>query len=227
MKSNRGVTLVLKFNWLFHLVSNIHNPGLCGVKVGVMIATDNFHKVEVTSEADLRHWLDVNHRQQDSVWLVTFKKHKADRYVSVDQVLDQLLCFGWIDGLRRKLDDDRTMQLISRRKNQAWAKTYKDRASRLIQDGLMHQSGFDAIALSKANGRWDATQDVDAGIIPDDLARALSAHEGATAYFTQAAPSYQRNVLRWIFTAKTAATRQKRITQTAITSQRRERIPQL
>jgi uncharacterized protein YdeI (YjbR/CyaY-like superfamily) len=191
-----------------------------------MIATESFAKVEVTSQSALRAWLEVNHAQNDSVWLVTFKKHTGDRHVSVGQVLDELLCFGWIDGIRRKLDDDRTMQLIGRRKNQVWAQTYKDRAARLIQDGLMHQSGLDAIEVSKVGGQWGATIDVDAGVVPDDLARVLTAYEGAGDYFYAAAPSYQRNVLRWIFNAKTDVTRQKRIVETAVTSQRRERIAQ-
>jgi uncharacterized protein YdeI (YjbR/CyaY-like superfamily) len=192
-----------------------------------MIATDSFEKVAVTSQDALHAWLEENHTQTTSVWLVTFKKHKGDHYLSTDQVLDALLCFGWIDGARRKLDDDRTMQLIAPRKNQAWAKTYKDRAARLIAEGTMHQSGLNAIATSKALGLWDATLDVDALVVPDDLACALDGLSGAGDYFHAAPPSYRRNVLRWIFNAKTEVTRQKRITQLATLSGRRERIPQL
>jgi uncharacterized protein YdeI (YjbR/CyaY-like superfamily) len=192
-----------------------------------MIATDNFEQVEVTSAQALHDWLGVNHTQEASFWLVTFKKHMGARYVSTDQILNALISFGWIDALRRKLDDDRTMQLICRRKNQAWAKTYQDRAARLIASGLMHQSGIDAIESAKASGLWNITAAVDALVMPDDLGTALDALQGARAYFDASAPSYRRNVLRWIFSAKTDATRQKRIEQTAQTCKRGERIPQL
>jgi uncharacterized protein YdeI (YjbR/CyaY-like superfamily) len=192
-----------------------------------MLATNSFEKVEVASQDALSAWLESNHTQVTSVWLVTFKKHKGTQYLSTDQVLDALLCFGWSDGVRRKLDDDRTMQLIAPRKKQAWAKTYKDRAEHLITDGSMHQSGLDAIATSKALGLWDATMDVDALVVPDDLASALDGLGGASDYFHAAPPSYRRNVLRWIFNAKTEVTRQKRIAQTVTVSGRRERIPQL
>jgi uncharacterized protein YdeI (YjbR/CyaY-like superfamily) len=80
------------------------------------IATEAFAKVEVSSVDQLDTWLEANHASEDSVWLVTFKKHVSDRYITMAQTLDVLMCHGWIDGLRRKLDDDRTMQLISKRR---------------------------------------------------------------------------------------------------------------
>lgn len=89
-----------------------------------MIKTENFEQVEVKSVAELRDWLLQNHNQKESIWLVTYKKEVLDKYVSIQEVLDQLLCFGWIDGIRRKLDETRTMQLIAPRKVEHWAKTY-------------------------------------------------------------------------------------------------------
>jgi uncharacterized protein YdeI (YjbR/CyaY-like superfamily) len=168
-----------------------------------------------------------NWYREASVWLVTYKKHLPDRYVSREQVLDELMCFGWIDGLRRKLDDNRTMQLISPRRQQAWAKSYKDRVAALILLGLMHQSGLDAIEKSKLAGLWNATADVDTLVIPDDLAAALSRSVTASNYFNAAAPSYRRNVLRWIHNAKTQPTRQKRIIATVEASACSEKLPQL
>ena len=80
-----------------------------------MIETERFAKLEVSSALALRSWLEAHHAQPTSVWLVTFKKHTGTAYVSSAEVLDELLCFGWVDGLRRALDADRTMQLISPR----------------------------------------------------------------------------------------------------------------
>jgi uncharacterized protein YdeI (YjbR/CyaY-like superfamily) len=192
-----------------------------------LIETDRFAKVEVTSPAQLREWLVVNNTRQESVWLVTYKKHVSAKYVSVDDILDEVLCFGWIDGLRRKLDDDRTMQLISLRRHQVWAKTYKDRAARLIAEGRMARPGYDAIEKSKRDGLWNEMADVDALIIPHDLVDAFQSNPAAAAWFEAAAPSYRRNVLRWINLAKTPATRVKRIIQTVDFSTRRMKIPQM
>jgi uncharacterized protein YdeI (YjbR/CyaY-like superfamily) len=80
------------------------------------VGIEKLFEVEVASPAELRSWLELNHGQGESVWLITFKKHVTEKYVSTFEVLDELLCFGWIDGVRKKRDDDRTMQLISPRK---------------------------------------------------------------------------------------------------------------
>lgn len=192
-----------------------------------MIKTDHFEKVEVTSTQELRVWLEAHHSQTESIWLVTYKKHTGARYIPHTQVLDEILCFGWIDGIARKLDDERTMQLMSPRRTQIWAKTYKDRAARLMAEGRMQPSGLHAIEESKRLGLWDAMDDVDALIVPDDLGSALDQQSAAHLFFTNAAVSYRRNVLRWLKSAKTDKTRAKRIQMIVDVSAKGEKIPQL
>jgi uncharacterized protein YdeI (YjbR/CyaY-like superfamily) len=192
-----------------------------------MIETDKFEQVEVASSRELREWLTQHHAQADSVWLVTYKKHVTEKYVSVDAVLDELLCFGWIDGLRRKLDDRRTMQLIAPRKAQIWTQTYKVRAQRLIDAGLMHKAGLRSIEAAKANLAWEIVDEVDALLVPADLEGALSLLPLATEYFNNCAPSYRRNVLRWLRTAKTEKTRSERILKIAQFSSEKKRIAQM
>jgi uncharacterized protein YdeI (YjbR/CyaY-like superfamily) len=172
-----------------------------------MVKTENFAKVEITSQEELRSWLLKNHTQSESVWLVTYKKSEADKYVSRWDVLDELICFGWIDGIRRKLDDKKTMQLISQRKVEHWAKTYKERAAKLIDEGKMYPSGLKAIEDSKSNGLWNFMDDVDNLVVPEDLSRELSKLEGAAEFFNSINPSSKRFVLRWIKLAKTDKTR--------------------
>lgn len=192
-----------------------------------MIKTERFAKVEVTSPAQLRDWLSAHHGQRESIWLVTFKKHVSGKYVSVDEILDEVLCFGWIDGIRRKLDDDRTMQLLSPRRHQVWAQSYKNRAARLIAEGHMRPAGLAAIETAKRERLWDAMADVDALIVPTDLAVALEARPPAPASFAAQAPSYRRNVLRWIKAAKAVDTRGKRIAATVDHAARGAKIPQM
>ena len=190
-----------------------------------MIQTENFEKVEVASQAALRQWLSNNHNQAESVWLVTFKKEVADKYISTGQVLDELLCFGWIDGIRRKLDDTRTMQLIAPRKTQHWTKTYKDRAQKLIDQDLMQPAGFASIEAGKQSGLWHFMDDVDALILPKDLESALKAKPGAHEFFAEINPSSKRFVLRWLKLSKTTKTRLKRIDQLVTLSAKGEKLP--
>lgn len=192
-----------------------------------MAKMDEFEQVEVSSVAGLREWLEVNHAQEASIWLVTFKKHVEGKYVSREEVLDEILCFGWIDGRRKKLDDERTMQLLSPRKTQYWAKSYKDRVARLEKEGRMHPAGLAVVEAGKRNGLWNFMDDVDALIIPDDLLEILKVTPPARENFEAAAPSYKRNVLRWIKLAKTAKTRNNRLQKTAEFAARDEKIPQM
>lgn len=191
-----------------------------------MIQTDNFEKVEVTSQEELRHWLIEHHQQEESIWVVTYKKQIPNKYVSREEIIDEILCFGWIDGIRRKLDDERTMQLLSPRKVQHWAKSYKERAQRLIEQGKMHEAGFQSIEESKKSGLWNFMDDVDTLIKPDDLIKELQKYPTAESFFDSIADSSKRWTLRWIKLAKTDKTRSKRIKMTAELAARGEKVPQ-
>lgn len=191
------------------------------------IPTERFDQVEVASTSELHDWLATNHARTEGVWLVTWKKCVPERYVSTDAILDALVAWGWIDGIRRKRGDDRTMQLIGPRRTQAWAKSYKDRAEHLIAERRMMPPGTASIEAGKASGLWDYWADVDALIEPDDLRAALSATPEAKTYYDATGDSYRRNLLRWIKLAKTDETRSGRITQIVETSRRGERIPQM
>ncbi len=190
-----------------------------------MIETDKFEKVEISHSDELRKWLFANHSREEGVWLVTFKKSVPEKYVSRWDVLDELLCFGWIDGIRRKLDEKRTMQLITPRRVEHWAKSYKDRLGPLIRDGRMHASGLKSIQEGKESGLWDFMDDVDNLIIPDDLENALKTHHGAHEFFDSINDSSKRFILRWIKLAKTEKTRQNRINKIAHLSAMGEKLP--
>jgi len=190
-----------------------------------MIKTENFEKVEVASSEELRSWLHKNYSKDESFWLVTYKKEVPEKYLSTGEVLDQLLCFGWIDGIRRKLDDQKTMQLISARKTQHWAKTYKDRAAKLIKEGRMQASGLKSIEVSKKNGLWDFMDDVDKLIKPKDLDAALATNPEALEFFDGINDSSKRFVLRWLKLSKTDKTRTNRIQKIVELSAKGEKLP--
>ncbi|MEB3269189.1 MAG: YdeI/OmpD-associated family protein [Leptolyngbya sp.] len=176
----------------------------------------NGEQVQVESRADWRRWLAANHDRPTGIWLVTFKKHCGDRYVAYNDVVEEALCFGWIDSLPRRLDDDRTMLwLAPRQPGSGWSKLNKDRVERLIAAGQMAASGLAAIAAAQADGSWQALDGVEALEIPPDLATALAAYGAAAANFDAFPRSAKRGILEWIANAKRPATRTRRIEETA------------
>jgi uncharacterized protein YdeI (YjbR/CyaY-like superfamily) len=186
---------------------------------------DRFIRVEIATTRELWEWLAAHHAQSDSVWLVTWKAHLPARYVSREEVLDALIAHGWIDGRRLKLDADRTMQLISPRKQQVWAQSYKIRAVRLIAEGRMYPAGLAAMEAGQKTDGWTQIDPVDALIDPPDLMAALAA-SGGSVFWQTAAPSYRRNVLRWIASAKQVETRKRRLDQVASFSAQGQKVPQ-
>ncbi|OUD08519.1 hypothetical protein BVC71_13555 [Marivivens niveibacter] len=178
--------------------------------------------LEVTSTDQLWGWLAENHALEDSIQLITWKAAHPDKYVSREDVLDALIAHGWIDGRRFVVDDDRTAQLITVRKQQAWSKSYKDRVERLRSDNLMHPAGEAMVAKGKESGLWSFFDDVDALIVPKDLAETLD-QELWEAF----APSYKRNVLRWIKIAKTPQTRATRIAKVVEATRDNRKLPQM
>ena len=187
------------------------------------VPDDRFPHVEVRTASELRDWLDEHAGRDEAVWLVTWKKG-SPHHMPKDEVLDELVAHGWTDGVMRRLDDERVMQLVSPRRTQPWARSYKDRAERLTAQGRMHPAGTAAVELARATGGWDAHADVDALIVPEDLTAALQAHPPAAEHFAGFPPSTRRNVLRWIASAKRPETRSRRVLLTATEAQAGRRV---
>jgi len=189
-----------------------------------MTAMPDHPKVEITTSKALWAWLEDHHAQTAGAILITWKAAARDKYVSRDAVLDALVAYGWIDGRRYTVDAERTAQLITPRKAQHWAQSYKDRAEVLSKDGRMRPAGAASVAAGKANGLWDFMAEVDRLEVPPDLDAGLG---NLRATWDALAPSYRRNVLRWIKLAKTAPTRAKRIEAAVAATRAGEKLPQM
>lgn len=180
-------------------------------------------RLEIATQDDLWAWLAANRDAPKGVLLITWKAAHPQRYVARNAVLDALAAHGWIDGRRWALDADRTMQLIAPRAERTWAQSYKVRAARLVDNGRMHPAALADLKAAMARPGWTERDHVDALKIPDDLQEALG--EGM-AWFDASAPSYRRNVLRFIAKAKRPETRARRIATVANHAKRSEKVPQ-
>lgn len=176
---------------------------------------DAYERIEVRSREELETWLGAHHERGEGVWLVTFKKG-SPHYVPREAVLEALIAWGWIDSLPRKLDADRTMLLIAKRKaGSSWSGVNKRVVERLVEAGRMQPPGLAAVERARGDGSWSRLDEVEALTVPDDLAAALDAHPPARARFERFPPSSRRGILEWIDAAKRPATRAKRIAETA------------
>lgn len=177
---------------------------------------NNSEQAQIESRAEWRAWLEKNHGQPEGIWLVTFKKHCGEKYVSYDDIVEEALCFGWVDSLPRKLDADRSMLWLAPRKaGSNWSKLNKDRVERMLAAGLMTPAGLAKIEVAKADGSWQALDAVEALEIPPDLADALAAYAAAGPNFEAFPRSAKRGILEWISNAKRPETRAKRVAETA------------
>jgi uncharacterized protein YdeI (YjbR/CyaY-like superfamily) len=179
-------------------------------------AVADHERVEVTSRAELRAWLSEHHTQAESIWLVLYKKSaRPDLYVPWEDVVQEVLCFGWIDSQAARLDDNRTMVRLSPRKQgSAWSAINKTHVAKLERQGLITDAGWAAIDRAKEDGSWEFLDDVEAGIIPDDLAEAFDGVPGSRATFESFPRSSTRAALAWIKMARRLETRTKRIAET-------------
>ena len=175
---------------------------------------ENATKVEVKARSDLREWLRANHQQKNGIWLVTYKK-PSKYYLPYKAIVQECLCFGWIDSLPRKLDEEKTMLYISPRKEGSnWSQVNKEYVAKLQQAGLLHEAGLQKIEQAKQDGSWSFLDDVEALILPDDLELAFSNNKTARENWTAFPPSVKRGILEWIKNAKRSETRVKRIRDT-------------
>lgn len=175
---------------------------------------DGLEQVYVASRDQLRDWLEQHHAQKESIWLITYKKG-GERYLPYDAIVEEALCFGWVDSQPRTLDRERSMRRLSPRDpNSSWSKKNREHVARLEAAGLMRAAGRRVVAAAKRSGAWDRMKDAENLKVPGDLARALREHEARNT-FDGFPPSSRRIILEWIETAKKPETRTRRIEETA------------
>ena len=182
--------------------------------------------VDIRSREDWRDWLAAHHADTGSVWLVRWKKH-TPHYTDHMDLVEEALCWGWVDSAVRKRDADSSLLLFSpRNPRSAWSAVNRRLVARAEASGAMTDAGRALIAAARANGMWDFLDDVERLEVPPDLADAFAALPPAAREWDGFPPSTRRGILEWIKTAKRAETRAARIATTAAMAQRGERANQ-
>lgn len=163
-----------------------------------------------------RTWLQKHHDKKQSVWLIQYKKNAGVATISWSEAVDEALCFGWIDSIKKSLDENRSIQFFCKRKpNGTWSKVNKAKIEQLIANGLMAPAGRATIEAARKNGSWTILDEVEELVIPTDLEAAFEAQPGSAAYFLSLSKSVRKQLLQWLVLAKRSETRQKRIDEIA------------
>jgi len=162
--------------------------------------------------AQWRTWLAEHHASETEIWLVYYKKHTGKAGLVNADAVEEALCFGWIDGLLKRIDDEKYMVRFSpRHKNSVWSEVNKARVKKLIASGQMTEVGLAKVDAAKKSGQWDkATRREKDCALPPELKEALAANAKARQHFEALAPSYRKHFIWWIDSAKRDETRQKR-----------------
>ncbi len=173
-----------------------------------------------------RTWLVENHQAAKELWLIFYKKHTGRSGLTYTEALEEALCFGWIDGILKRIDHEKhTIRFSPRRANSIWSEHNKKRVRKLIREGRMTDAGLAKVQEAKANGQWDkAAQREDITIVPAELTKALAGNEQARLNFEALAPSYRRQFIYWVAVAKRDETRRKRIEETIDLLVRNEKL---
>jgi uncharacterized protein YdeI (YjbR/CyaY-like superfamily) len=165
------------------------------------------------SKADFEAWMEQHHATADGVWIKVAKKGSGIPSVHPPEALDVALCFGWIDGQRKSIDDVYYQQKYTpRRARSRWSKINVAKVAALTEAGAMRPAGVAEVERAQADGRWDAAYDSPSRIsVPPDLQAELDARPAAAAAFASLNSTNRYAILYRLHDAKKPETRARRL----------------
>jgi uncharacterized protein YdeI (YjbR/CyaY-like superfamily) len=178
-----------------------------------MSPKDDLPVIPFASQEDWETWLLAEHASAPGLWLKLAKKGRGIESVSQQEAVEGALCFGWIDGQAKSIDDDYWLQRYTPRRPQSkWSQKNREWATKLIKEGRMRPAGLAEVERAKADGRWDAAYPRSSTAeVPEDLQRALDANPAAKKFFTTITAQNRYAILYRIHNSKRADTRARNI----------------
>lgn len=159
-----------------------------------------------------RKWLEKNHAVSSGIWLIYYKKDSGKSRVPYADAVEEALCFGWIDSTLNPVDEHSYMQLFTPRKPKSgWSKLNKDRAEKLIREGLMTPAGMQKIEEARHHGTWSKLDHIESFTVPSLLDKAFKKNKKAAAFFDGLGKTNKKYILYYINNVKSDETKMKRI----------------
>lgn len=161
-------------------------------------------------------WLEQHHQHEAVIWVGYYKKHTGIPSLTWPESVDQALCFGWIDGLRRSVDADRyKIRFTPRKPTSIWSDVNVRRYAELLQENRIQPAGIAAYARKKNthSGLYSFEQNPEQIVLPEEFERQFKSRKTAWSFFQQSAPSIRKASIWWVVSAKQETTRLRRLTE--------------
>ena len=172
---------------------------------------DHTRIMSFATPKDLGHWLKLNHATENELWVEIYKKKSKIQSVVWDDIVIEVLCWGWIDGIKKSIDEQAYLQRITPRKARSnWSRRNRELAEQLIGQGRMMEPGLIQVRAAKANGRWENAYVVSEMKVPVDFLEALEGNPKAKQFFESLTKSSRYVIAYGLTSAKKPETRQRR-----------------
>jgi uncharacterized protein YdeI (YjbR/CyaY-like superfamily) len=174
-----------------------------------------------------RSWLKKNHAALQSVWLILYKKGTGKPSLTYSEVVEEALCYGWIDSKPNRRDEESYFLFIAPRKpKSAWSALNKKRIEQLLGKNKIAPAGMQKIEAAKKDGSWQALDKIEALEMPVLLKKAFAKNITGLTNFSRFPSGTKKQIYQWIESAKTTPTRIKRITETVMLAEKNIRANQ-
>lgn len=179
------------------------------------------------SPSALRKWFASHHASRKELWVGFYKKNSGKASVTWPESVDAALCFGWIDGIRKSIDDESYMIRFTPRKTRStWSSVNIKRANELVEEGLMQPAGIKAFEARQENRSGIYSYEQRTADLPDQYGKLLKKNSAAWRFFQAQTPSYKKAANWWVLSAKKEETRLKRLEKLIDDSSHCRTIPQ-
>ncbi len=173
---------------------------------------EKIKEIYFKNRIEWREWLSINHSSSKGLYLIFHKVSSKKESMRWEEAVKEALCYGWIDSVVKKIDDEKRKQLFSPRKPKSgWSKLNKDHIKKLIAKDLLHDSGLQKIKNAKADGSWSISDNAENLIITNELKKEFDKNKIAFKNFQTFSKSYKKAYLHWLYSAKRKETRKKRL----------------
>lgn len=172
----------------------------------------NLDTLHVSERREWRRWLQVNHETEKAIWLQFYKKHTDKTSISYEDVVEEALAFGWIDGMIRRIDNHRyKLRFTPRRSGSIWSELNIARVEKLLREGKMTKHGM--MAFERRTDKVSVAEQfkADEPPVPKDFLTTLEKNKRASENFSRFAPSYRKRYIVWLTSARTPETRKRRV----------------
>jgi len=168
-------------------------------------------QIYLKSAFEWRNWLAGNYDKSNGVWLIYYKKHTGKPRVAYEEAVEEALCFGWIDSVIKRIDEETYMQKFTPRKpDSKWSELNKKRVHKLIREGKMKKIGLKLIEAAKQNGKWDESSSSTDLELSREILALLKTNQLAFENYKKLPPSHKKNYRNWVMSAKKTETQVKR-----------------